>query len=187
MAFDKTGTLTRNRPEVATVVPAADVHPEEVLALAAALEASSTHPLAEAVRLAAPGSPYAAGDVQEHAGHGVSGVVQGRSVRVGSPRWVSPEALAREMQDRLQEALGITFGVGLASTKTLAKIASKRNKPAGLTLLPERERRAVLADTQVYDVWGLGGAFAEPPIDDGMEHQLSIGRALERASAPRAD
>ncbi len=70
------------------------------------------------------------------------------------------EEIAHAIKDALEERLGITFGVGLASSKTLAKVASKRNKPAGLTPLPNEEVDAVLADTEIYDIWGLGGALS---------------------------
>lgn len=73
-------------------------------------------------------------------------------------RGTTYEAMAVAIKERLELCLGITFGVGLAPTKTLAKVASKRNKPAGLTVIPKEEIDAVLSDTQVYDVWGLGGA-----------------------------
>ncbi len=97
VAFDKTGTLTRNEPRV-VATHAINGHTDaEVLSLAAALEATSTHPLAAAVVAASPDHP-AASDVHEHAGHGVTGLVDGRRVRVGSPRWVAPNDL-REQAD----------------------------------------------------------------------------------------
>lgn len=92
VALDKTGTLTRNQPEVVAVTVADGYDEATVLAHAAALESASSHPLADAVRTASPDTP-AADDVQEHAGHGISGRVGGREVRVGSPRWVPPGAL----------------------------------------------------------------------------------------------
>ncbi len=68
------------------------------------------------------------------------------------------EEIAAAIKRKLQQSLGITFGVGLASTKTLAKVASKRNKPDGLTPLPLEHVEDVLADTEIFDIWGLGGA-----------------------------
>lgn len=97
VALDKTGTLTRNQPRVVEVVTADGRRREEILALAAALEATSSHPLAAAVLAAAEAAEGAAADameVQEAPGHGITGVVAGRAIRVGSPRWVAPGALS---------------------------------------------------------------------------------------------
>lgn len=70
------------------------------------------------------------------------------------------EEIAFSIKSALQESLGITFGVGLAPTKTLAKVASKRNKPDGFTPLPKEKIQEVLSDTEIYDIWGLGGALS---------------------------
>ena len=106
VAFDKTGTLTRNEPQVVATA-AADGHTDaEVLAMAAALEATSRHPLATAVVASSPGHPEAS-DVHEHAGHGVTGLVQGRRVRVGSPRWVAPQELADRADAMADEGMSL--------------------------------------------------------------------------------
>ncbi|MDQ1299640.1 MAG: polymerase [Patescibacteria group bacterium] len=70
------------------------------------------------------------------------------------------EEIAEAIKEKLELSLGITFGVGLAPSKTLAKVASKRNKPAGFTALPKERIEEVLKDTEIYDVWGLGGAHS---------------------------
>ena len=49
VAFDKTGTLTRGVPEVVTVMPCADLSAADLVRVAAAAEARSEHPLAQAV------------------------------------------------------------------------------------------------------------------------------------------
>ena len=46
---DKTGTLTEGRPRLTTVMPAASISEEELLAMAAAVEQNSEHPLAAAI------------------------------------------------------------------------------------------------------------------------------------------
>ncbi len=88
--LDKTGTLTEGAPRVVRVTPVAGIGQGEVLRLAAALEAGSEHPLAQAVLAAAD----AAGIARPHAddfhvveGVGVEGHVDGVAVRVGAPRW----------------------------------------------------------------------------------------------------
>lgn len=95
VALDKTGTLTRNRPSVIDVAVADGHTRDEVLGLAAALEAHSDHPLASAI-LAAASTPLAASDVQTIAGQGITGTVAGQHIRVGKPGFVEPGVLAAE-------------------------------------------------------------------------------------------
>jgi Cd2+/Zn2+-exporting ATPase/cation-transporting ATPase G len=102
VALDKTGTLTRNAPRVVDVLPAGENTREQVLATAAALEARSEHPLARAILQAADTVP-AADDVTAVPGHGLTGTLDGTSVRLGKPGWVDPGALRGEV-DRLQRA-----------------------------------------------------------------------------------
>jgi len=84
--FDKTGTLTRGRPEVAKVVPAPGIDPGELLAVAAAAEQGSEHPLGAAIvqRAADDGLVLpAVGDFEALTGHGVHATIDGRTVIVG--------------------------------------------------------------------------------------------------------
>lgn len=106
VAFDKTGTLTRNEPRVVTTHIAGEYTEAQVLGLAAALEATSTHPLAEAITAAAPTSPEAT-EVQEFSGHGLTGIVEGRRVRVGSPRWINPQTLAEHATESAGQGMSI--------------------------------------------------------------------------------
>ncbi|AYR23759.1 heavy metal translocating P-type ATPase [Herbaspirillum rubrisubalbicans] len=92
IAFDKTGTLTVGRPRL-TELEAADTTPQdELLALAAALQARSEHPLGRAVLEAAQARPdlpaWQAQNVQSVAGLGIEGEVGGRHLLLGSSRWM---------------------------------------------------------------------------------------------------
>ena len=90
--FDKTGTLTRGEPALATVAAAPGVDEDALLALAAAVEADSEHPLARAVVRAADerGLARAAAESFEAlAGRGARASVGGRDVSVGGPRMVA--------------------------------------------------------------------------------------------------
>jgi cation-transporting ATPase G len=89
VALDKTGTLTRNEPRVVDVLHHGGDHREEVLALAAALEARSEHPLGRAILAASP-DPAVADDVWAIPGDGIVGVVDGDPVRLGRPGFVDP-------------------------------------------------------------------------------------------------
>lgn len=98
LAVDKTGTLTRNQPTVTAVIPGGETGEDQVLAYAAAIERHSTHPLAAAISAAARRVPVAQ-EVSEEAGHGISGVVDGRRVQVGSPRWIDAGPLAARVEE----------------------------------------------------------------------------------------
>jgi Cu2+-exporting ATPase len=88
--FDKTGTLTMGKPAVRGTA-GVDVPADEVLRLAAAVEASSEHPIARAIAAAADGDIPSATDFRALPGRGVEAVVEGVPVRVGGP------ALLREL------------------------------------------------------------------------------------------
>jgi cation-transporting ATPase G len=92
IALDKTGTLTRNDPSVIAVLPLAGRSKEEVLALAAALESRSEHPLARAILTACP-QYSAAQNVETVPGAGVRGTVAGAPARLGRPGWIDPGTL----------------------------------------------------------------------------------------------
>lgn len=123
VALDKTGTLTRNQPSVVETIAvngtAGGTDRHAVLMLAAALESSSDHPLAAAIVAAAgPAATLAATDVQALPGHGLTGRVDGVSVRVGKPGFIDRSTLAADI-DRLQasgatvvlvERAGVTVG-----------------------------------------------------------------------------
>jgi Cu+-exporting ATPase len=85
VAFDKTGTLTEGKPRLAALHPAPGFARAEALAIAAALQAGSEHPLARAV-LAEAGAVPPADDFRALPGRGVEGVVGGRRYALGSSR-----------------------------------------------------------------------------------------------------
>jgi heavy metal translocating P-type ATPase len=90
VAFDKTGTLTEGTPRVTDVVPLDEtqIGGHDLVALAAAAEGSSDHPLARAIVAAARDWRVAvpqAEDSHSRPGRGVSALVGGRRVFVGSP------------------------------------------------------------------------------------------------------
>jgi Cu+-exporting ATPase len=86
VAFDKTGTLSEGRPRLAALHPAPGTTAEAALALAAALQSGSEHPLARAVLEAGTDRVPAAESFRALPGRGVEGVVRGRRLALGSPR-----------------------------------------------------------------------------------------------------
>lgn len=105
VAFDKTGTLTQGKFGVQNI--AVDgMEESQALAIAAALENPSEHPLAKAIvdsakerQLDLPQMK----DFQTVTGRGVEGVVDGQTYRVGRPEWVQEQNLS--FSDPLQQAL----------------------------------------------------------------------------------
>jgi cation-transporting ATPase G len=135
VALDKTGTLTRNEPVVIEVVTADDVPPDDVLSVAAALEARSEHPLARAVLAAVPGPVPAATDVQAVAGSGLTGRIDGRSARVGRPGYLQPGRLQADVA-RMQQ---------VGATTVLVEIDGRVLGAIGVRDEPRREAAAAVA------------------------------------------
>ncbi|OBG12693.1 ATPase [Mycolicibacterium celeriflavum] len=102
--FDKTGTLTRGEPTVTAVATAQSDAGDDVLALAAAAEADSEHPLARAIVAAArhrdltlpPSTEFSSSPAV-----GVTATIDGRTVQVGGPRMLAEAGLA-ELPDTAQ-------------------------------------------------------------------------------------
>ena len=107
LVIDKTGTLTLGKPRLAAVLPAAGFDESELLAVAAALERGSNHPLAAAIvdGAAARGiSPAAATDFQSIAGEGVVGVVGCRRCALGNAKMAARFGLDGEALSRAVDA-----------------------------------------------------------------------------------
>ena len=84
VVFDKTGTLTTGRLTLIGVMPLGPRRGPECLALAAALERGSEHPIARAIRAEAGSARVSAEDITNVPGLGVEGWVEGRRLRLGS-------------------------------------------------------------------------------------------------------
>lgn len=123
IAFDKTGTLTTGEPTVTEIVAIAEGTADEVLAIAAALENSSTHPLARAVvsyareqQLVVPQSS----DVQELTAQGMRGIVGKRECIVGKV------AFAQQNADVTSEVLETCERLGSAGATALVVVCERR-------------------------------------------------------------
>ncbi len=134
LLLDKTGTLTLGRPQLTDIVALDGIGQEELLALAAAVEKDSEHPLATTVREAAVTRALSVPTAREFTalpGKGVRATVEGKIVAVGSARWLRGEASAHALRVSELEGQG----------KTLLYV-SVENKVAGVlaaadTLRPE--------------------------------------------------
>jgi len=90
VVLDKTGTVTEGRPAVVALYPLEGMREDELLALAAAVETGSEHPLGQAILTAARERqlPVAtAAGFETVSGAGVQATVDGRTVALGNPRF----------------------------------------------------------------------------------------------------
>ncbi len=82
---------------------------------------------------------------------------------------------ALQMREIVEQWTGVSVSVGIAPTKTLAKIANhlaKKNKASTkcvATLIDKNEIRDVLKDTSVKGIWGVGRAYADKLIGWGID------------------
>ena len=149
VAFDKTGTLTKGTPEVTDVIPLNGYDRHQALALAAAVEARSEHPLAQAVvtRAREEGiEPAAAQQFEALVGHGAIARVDGTEVWVGSPELVAQRAAAGELPadvGRLQDEGKTVVFVG-QDDRLLALVALRDEpRPEAARAIAELRRLGV--------------------------------------------
>ena len=178
LALDKTGTLTCGQPRVAAVLPLAGER-EDVLALAAALEAHSAHPLAHAIvahaREAGLTIPPAA-EVRISSGRGVAGVVAGKAVRVGSFDFVGAFEVARPTVAEEDSVVAVAAEGRLLGVITLHD-----------ALRPEAARAVRALRRADVQVWMLTGdretAAARIAREAGVEHWQAQMLPADKAAA----
>ena len=134
VVMDKTGTLTKGEPEVVDVVTR-DLPQPDLLALAAAVERESEHPLAEAVVRYADAHGDGRRPVtgfENVPGHGAIGTVDGRRVAVGNARLMQREAVELgELSGRREELA--------AGGRTTVAVAVD-GRPVGLLAIADAPR-----------------------------------------------
>ncbi|WP_460041809.1 heavy metal translocating P-type ATPase [Thermococcus atlanticus] len=99
VVFDKTGTLTEGKFEVTEIIQLGELGDEEILKYAAALEAQSSHPIAQGIVEKAKELGLELYDVEQSKvlpGKGVQGVINGKEVLVVSPGFLKENGLWRE-------------------------------------------------------------------------------------------
>ena len=96
-----------------------------------------------------------------------SPVVEGLSMEeafleVGGMEHISgtPAEIAADLRREVRESLGLPITVGVARTKTLAKMASRAAKPDGLLVVEAASERSFLHPIEVGEVWGIGKSTA---------------------------
>ncbi|MEZ2351564.1 heavy metal translocating P-type ATPase [Caballeronia sp. RCC_10] len=141
VAFDKTGTLTVGRPALVAFETAPGQDRADALALAAAVQRMSTHPLAKAVVASAAEARaphYDASDARAVAGRGVEagvtvigheGTRTTRRIAIGSSRWLSelgadvPHTLTSRARELEGQGNTVSWLIDLDGTRALALLA----------------------------------------------------------------
>ncbi len=149
--FDKTGTLTLGQPDVVDLAAAPDVSEDTVLALAAAVEQGSEHPLAQAILKRAGGlaMPPVSGFTNID-GMGARGEVEGRTVLLGNRKLMQAEKVdmgglvsrADEMQGAGRTVVHVAHGGQLIG---LIAIADAPRPTSATTVKTLRERGVQVA------------------------------------------
>ena len=185
LVVDKTGTLTEGRPRVLRIMPAAGSNEAELLATAAALEAGSEHPLANAVTAAARerGLAFsAARDAQSRPGLGVEGRIGDQLCRLGNAAMLTAagidvaalrdgaESLQQQGQtvmyasiaDRLLGLLGTADPVKASSAAAVAALRTAGLRIIMVTGDNRRTADAVARDVGITEI--IAGALPEQKI-----------------------
>jgi Cu+-exporting ATPase len=132
VVLDKTGTVTAGHPTVTALVAVGDFDEGTLLALAAAVEQGSEHPLALAIGEAAQArgvTPAPAEGFEAIAGHGVRARVDGREVRLGNRKLMQREGI--EVGELAAQA------EGFAARAQSAVFLAVDGRPAGLVVVAD--------------------------------------------------
>jgi P-type Cu+ transporter len=152
VVFDKTGTLTEGKPELVALQAAPGHSPEAVRALAAAVQAGSTHPLALAVLAAAAragDAPPAASEVGVLPGRGMAANADGHALRLGSTRFM--EELRVDLAPLATRAAALQ-----AQGRTVSWLADVQGAPRLLGLLAFGDAMKSRARPAVHRLQALG-------------------------------
>jgi len=148
VAFDKTGTLTRGRPQLVDIVALDTLDADGVLALAAAVERGSTHPLARAIVAEAEARGCVidqSEQVEQLAGKGVMATVGGRRIAVGHVGMLDAD-------ERRRAAPAIER---LAADGRTTVVVAVDSRVAGVLALADRPRDNAVASLQRLKEHGI--------------------------------
>ncbi|MBO7726649.1 MAG: cadmium-translocating P-type ATPase [Thermoguttaceae bacterium] len=170
VVFDKTGTLTLGAFEVTDVVPAAGFSRDELLDHAAHAESASNHPIAEALRRAAPRpvDPCRVTNIEEVAGHGVRARLDGREVLAGNRRFLLDQSIGEIFTDAFGTVVHVAIEGKYAGTISIADrvkpdsalaVEALRREGVRRILMLTGDHRSVAEETA--SLLGLDGFRAE--------------------------
>lgn len=169
IAFDKTGTLTEGKPTVTDALPIGALSEQQLLTLAAAVEAGSHHPLAQAIvrRAEQYGAPLPLADNRRAlAGVGIEGQLDGKTVRISAPAKLAAGLLDATWQTRLEQ---------LENEGKTVVVALEDNQPVGLLALRDTLRSDA---RQAIDALGQLGINGVMLTGDNPRAAAAIAREL---------
>jgi DNA polymerase-4 len=82
--------------------------------------------------------------------------------------WEEAVEIARQLQRGIKGGIGLSASLGVAANKLVAKVASDRNKPGGLTVVRPGEEASFLAPLPVRVLWGIGPATEKKLAELGV-------------------
>ena len=178
LVFDKTGTLTRGRPEVAAIVPLPGTTADALLALAAAAERHSEHPLAGAIVREAVSRSLRIATPQDFAaqrGRGIVALIDGAAVLAGTPLFLGEQGVdvSGMSAERAQLEAQAHTVVGVASNGALLGWIALRDT------LKHGAREAVAAlEAQAVEVWMMTGDNERTALSVAAEAGIASERVL---------
>ncbi|NXZ89819.1 zinc/cadmium/mercury/lead-transporting ATPase [Serratia fonticola] len=171
IAFDKTGTLTEGKPTVTDVLPADGLSEQQLLAIAAAVETGSHHPLAQAIvnRAAENGTalPLAEGR-RALAGIGVEGKVDGKTILISAPGKLTESQLSSEWRSQVET---------LETAGKTAVVVLEDGQPIGLLALRDTLRsdaKQAIAELTQLGVRGVMLTGDNPRAAAAIANELGI-------------
>lgn len=176
IVLDKTGTITRGEPTVTDIVPAGDLSENDVLTYAAVAERGSEHPLGRAIVDKAQDLGCLLSDLEDFeavAGRGIRAQVDGKSVLIGSPRFITEQQIdlnpVRTDIDRLQHnartavvvvvdnalagVIGIADTVKAGSAEAIAQLKALGIEPIMLTGDNQQTAEAIAREVGIERVY----------------------------------
>ncbi len=93
--------------------------------------------------------------------------------------WEDAVEVARRLQARVRDEVGLSASLGVAANKLVAKVASDRDKPGGLTVVRPGEEAGFLAPLPVRVLWGIGPVTAQKLAGMGVTTVGELARLAE--------
>ncbi len=93
--------------------------------------------------------------------------------------WEDAVQCARALQARVRDEVGLSASLGVAQNKLVAKVASDRHKPGGLTVIRPGEEATFLAPLPVRVLWGIGSVTAQRLAEMGVTTVGELARIPE--------